>query len=82
MSESKDSLRYNLQAWNEDGRLYVIVGLITAVLSLVFIPLFGLVAMYCGYKIYDTQQKPVLSILMVVAGGFGFLSWVYFLTTL
>ena len=63
------------------GRLYVVVGLITAILSLVFIPLFGLLAVYCGYKLYDTQEKTVLSILMAGLGGFGFLFWVYFLTT-
>lgn len=76
MSESRDSLRTTLQAWNEDGRLYVAGGLLSAILSLVLIPVFGLLAVYCGYKIYDTQQKTVLSILMATLGGFGFLSWV------
>jgi hypothetical protein len=81
MSESQNSLKNTVQAWNEEGRLYVVVGLITAILSLVFIPLFGLLAVYCGYKLYDTQEKTVLSILMAGLGGFGFLFWVYFLTT-
>jgi|UPI0006B52E49 hypothetical protein len=81
MSESQRSLRNTVQAWNQDGGLYVVLGLIAAILSLVFIPLFGLLAMYCGYKLYDTQQKTVLSILMAGLGGFGFLFWVYFLTT-
>ncbi|ELZ52507.1 hypothetical protein FK85_01045 [Halorubrum saccharovorum] len=67
--------------WNEEGRLYVVVGMITAILSLVFIPLFGLLAVYCGYKLYDTQEKTVLPIVMAGLGGFGFLFWVYFLTT-
>lgn len=82
MSESQGSLRNTLQAWNEDGRLYVVVGTLSAILSLVFIPLFGLVAVYCGYMLYKTQQKTVLSILMAVLGGFGFLFWLYYLTTL
>lgn len=82
MSESQGSLRNTVQAWNEDGRLYVAVGLISAILSLVFIPLFGLVAVYCGSRLYDTKQKKVLSILMAALGGFGFLWWVYYLTIL
>jgi hypothetical protein len=81
MSESQRSLRNTVQAWNQEGRLYVVVGVIAAILSLVFIPLFGLLAVYCGYKLYDTQEKTVLSILMAGLGGFGFLFWVYFLTT-
>jgi lipopolysaccharide export LptBFGC system permease protein LptF len=81
MSQSQTSLRGTIQAWNEDGRLYAVIGLLSAVLSLVFIPLFGLLAVYCGYKLYDTQEKTVLSILMAGLGGFGFLFWVYFLTT-
>ena len=81
MSESQNSLKNTIQVWNEEGRLYVVVGMITAILSLVFIPLFGLLAVYCGYKLYDTQEKTVLSILMAGLGGFGFLFWVYFLTT-
>jgi len=82
MSESQGSLRDTVQAWNEDGRLYVVVGLISAILSLVFLPLLGLMAVYCGYKLYDTQQKTVLSILIAALGGFGFLLWVYYLTML
>lgn len=82
MSQSQTSLRDTVQAWNEDGRLYAVIGMISAILSVVFIPLFGLVAVYCGYKLYDTQQKTILSILMAGLGGFGFLLWVYYLTTL
>jgi hypothetical protein len=82
MSESQGSLRETVQAWNEEGSLYVVVGLISAILSLVFIPLLGLVAVYCGYKLYETQQKTVLSILMAALGGFGFLWWIYYLTIL
>jgi hypothetical protein len=81
MSQSQTSLRDTVQAWNEDGRLYVVVGMLSAVLSLVFIPLFGLVAVYCGYKLYDTQQKTILSFLIAGLGGFGFLFWVYYLIT-
>lgn len=82
MSDTRESPRNTLQAWNKDGRLYVVVGVLSAILSLVFIPLFGLVAVYCGYKLYETQQKTVLSILMAVLGGLGFLFWLYYLTTL
>jgi hypothetical protein len=82
MSESQKSLKNTVQAWNEEGGLYVVVGLVAAILSLVFIPLIGLVAVYCGYKLYDTQQKTVLSILMAGLGGFAFLFWIYYLTTL
>jgi hypothetical protein len=81
MSGSQNSLKNTIQVWNEEGRLYVVVGMITAILSLVFIPLFGLLAVYCGYKLYDTQEKTVLPIVMAGLGGFGFLFWVYFLTT-
>jgi hypothetical protein len=82
MSQSQTSLRDTVQAWNEEGLLYVVVGMLSAVLSLVFIPLFGLVAVYCGYKLYDTQQRRILSLLMAGLGGFGLLFWVYYLTTL
>jgi len=82
MSQSETSPRDTLQSWNEDGSLYAVVGVVSAILSLVFIPLFGLLAVYCGYKLYDAQQRRILAILMVGFGGFGFLSWVYYLTTL
>lgn len=82
MSESQKSVIDTVKSWNKDGRLYVVFGVISATLSLVYIPLFGLVAVYFGYKTYDTQQKLVLPILMAGLGGFGFLFWVYYLTTL
>lgn len=82
MSQSRETLLDSVRAWNQDGRLYVVVGLITAVLSLVIIPLFGLVAVYCGYKLYDTQDRTVLAVALSGTGGFGFLWWVYYLTTL
>jgi len=82
MSQSQSSLTDTLQAWNEDGQLYVGVGMLSAVLSLVFVPLFGLVAVYSGYKLYVTQQKTILSFLMAGLGGFGFLFWVYYLIAL
>lgn len=80
MTETGDSLRATLRDWNEDDRLYLWGGAASAVLSLILLPLLGLVAAYCGYKIYD--ERLVTAALITGAGGLGFLYWVYYLTTL
>ncbi len=82
MSLSRDSVLNSVQAWNQDGRLYVAVGLTAAILSLVFIPLLGLAAVYCGYKLYATQERTILALLLSGFGGFGFLWWIFYLSTL
>lgn len=80
MDGTQDSLRATLHGWNDDGRLYLWGGAAAAAISLLFVSLFGLVAVYCGYKIYDDQ--PVPAVVIGGIGGVGVLFWVYYLTTL
>ncbi|WP_158854574.1 hypothetical protein [Halorhabdus sp. CUG00001] len=82
MSLSRGSLVSSARAWNQGGRLYVAVGLATAILSLVLVPSLGLIAVYCGYKLYTTQRRTALALLVSGLGGFGFLWWVVYLSTL
>jgi hypothetical protein len=81
MSESPGSPGSTLQAWNEGGRLYIAGGTIAAIVSLVILPLAGVVAVYCGYRLYDTEQRTTLAILITALGGFGLVWWVVYLLT-
>lgn len=81
MSDSQRTSDSRWRAWNEDGRLYLIVGAITAVLALFILPVAGLVAIYCGYHLYVEFDRTVAGFLVAVSGGFGFVYWVWFLST-
>lgn len=75
MSDPRDTQRKTVRSWREDGRFYVISGTASAIISLVLAPVFGIVAAYSGYKIYDVEQHTVLAVLVAGTGGFGFLFW-------
>lgn len=71
-----------VQNWKEDGRLYLWGGTISAIISWVLVPLFGLFAMYSGYRLYDDQGKALSSALIAGFGGIGFFAWIFYLATL
>lgn len=75
-------LSKTIEDWNENGRLYLWGGAISAIISWVLVPLFGLFAVYCGYKLYDDEDRTVSSALIAGLGAVGFLGWVVYLTTL
>ncbi|WP_089789960.1 hypothetical protein [Natronobacterium haloterrestre] len=81
MSDTQD-LKSTLREYNEDGQLYLVGGVISAIISWVLIPLFGLLAVFCGYKLYDEEEKVVSSSLMATMGGIGFLMWLAYLATM
>lgn len=56
---------------NEDGLLYVIIGLITGFISWFLIPIVGLISMYCGLKLYQEEGRLVAGGLIAVLGFVG-----------
>lgn len=46
------------------------------------VPLFGLIAVYCGYKLYNEEDRTVSAALIAGFGAVGFLLWIAFLLTL
>ncbi|MFC7073310.1 hypothetical protein ACFQJ7_01145 [Halovenus rubra] len=70
-----------LEALNEDGTLYFWGGVASAIISWVLIPLFGLVAVYAGYRLYDDETKTMGAAIIAVTGAVGFPSWLAFLIT-
>lgn len=82
MTETQGFPKQTIRNWNENGRLYLWGGVISSIISLVVIPLFGLLAVFCGYKLYDTEKRIVSSVLIAGSGGLGFLNWVIYLATL
>jgi len=81
MSETQRSLSERVRDWNENSRLYLWGGVISAVISWSFIPLFGLIAVFCGYKLYDEEGRNIAAGLIAGAGVIGFLLWLVFLAT-
>lgn len=67
---------------NEDGVLYVVVGLIAGFISWFLVPIVGVVGMYCGLRLYQEEQKLVAGGLIAVLGFVGVALWVAWLTTL
>lgn len=79
---SRGSLRRRVSEWNEEGRLYLWGGALSAVVAWFVVPLFGLIAVYCGYKLYDEEDRTVSAALIAGFGAVGFLLWIAFLLTL
>lgn len=64
-----------------NGRLYFLIGVLSAVASLLILPIAGLVAVYCGYKVSQVKNE-LHGGVIIGAGGAGVLSWVVYLLTL
>lgn len=59
-------------------RLYFWGGIIAAIISWVVVPIVGLVAVYCGWKVYQMKSEIQGGIIAGV-GGIGVLVWLLFL---
>lgn len=81
MSETQRSLSERVRDWNENSRFYLWGGVISAVISWLLIPLFGLIAVFCGYKLYDEEGRTTVAGLIAGVGAIGFLLWLVFLAT-
>lgn len=66
---------------NQNGRLYLWGGIITALISWVLIPVFGIVSVYCGYKLYTETQRTTAGGAIAATGGLGVLIWLVYLAT-
>ncbi|MFC3478227.1 hypothetical protein [Halobacterium litoreum] len=62
-------------------RQYLALGAISAVVSLVILPLAGLASVYSGYKVYG-DTRAVYSYLLAGVGAFSVLLWVGYVATL
>lgn len=59
-------------------RLYFWGGIVSAIISVVLIPIVGLIAVYCGYKVRQMKSK-FQGTMIAGVGGIGVLAWVAFL---
>jgi hypothetical protein len=59
-------------------RRYLLIGTVSAILSLVALPVAGLGSIYSGYKIKDNVPT-VYSVLLAGIGGFSLVMWVTYL---
>jgi len=82
MTNSKTSFRDAIQKWREDGRLYLWGGTVSAIVSWVLIPVFGVFAVYSGYRLYDDHSKVAISAVLVGFGGVAVLLWLNYLASL
>ncbi|WP_135828370.1 hypothetical protein [Halorussus halobius] len=82
MSNSRASFGDAIREWREDGRLYLWGGAASAVVSWVVIPLFGVFAMYSGYRLYDDHSKVAIPAVLAGFGGVAVLLWVNYLASL
>lgn len=78
MTETRGPRR-TLREWNENGRLYLWGGAISAVISWLLVPLFGLLAVFCGVKLYSEEARTTSAALIAGLGGIGFVSWIVLL---
>ena len=79
MSEAGPSVGDRMDAWNENGRLYLYGGALSAVISWVLVPLFGVVAVLCGYRLLQ-RERTLAGAVIAAVGGAGFLLWALALT--
>lgn len=82
MSESDTGTWRSLQDWVDGEQRYVVMGAVSAIIAVVIIPLFGLLAIYSGYKLYTTQQRLLVPATVSLVGGVGLLNWIVYLVTL
>ena len=59
-------------------RRYLLIGTVSAILSLVVLPVAGLGSIYSGYKIKD-HVSTVYSVLLAGIGGFSLVMWATYL---
>jgi nitrate reductase NapE component len=81
MSQEESSVTRRLEELNENGRVYLWVGILSAFLSLVIFPLAGPVSIVCGYKLHVDEDQTLQGGLIATAGAVGFLFWVGLLLT-
>ena len=81
MSETTPSIGDRMAAWNENGRLYLYGGILAAVIAWVLIPLFGAIAVFCGYRLLQ-RERTLPGAVITAVGGLGFLLWALALTLL
>lgn len=63
-------------SWNEDGQLFLVAGIVTAVVAWVFLPLAGLVSVYCGIGLWTEYDRTLVGGTIAVVGGFGVVVWI------
>lgn len=56
--------------------LYVGIGVLTAVVAWLLIPLFGVGAVYAGYKLYKEEESNISGGILVAAGALPLVFWV------
>jgi hypothetical protein len=59
--------------------LYIGIGLLTAVVAWLLIPLFGIGPVYAGYKLYDSEERTISAAILVVLGVLPLVFWVLFI---
>lgn len=74
MSGTQRSISDSIQAWNENGRLYLWGGVLAAIISWFLLPIIGLVSVFCGYRLYEENRARVGGVIAIV-GGLGVLVW-------
>ncbi|ERG89982.1 MAG: hypothetical protein J07HX5_02155 [halophilic archaeon J07HX5] len=66
-----ETITERITRWAEDGQLYVIAGVLSAVLSLLVLPVAGGVGVYCGYRLYSTTDRSSAGIAILLASVTG-----------
>ena len=66
---------------DRDMRRYVWGGIIAALISWLIVPVVGLVAVYCGWVVYQHKNR-LQGGLIAGVGGVGVLTWVVYLLTM
>lgn len=61
-------LRNRLAHHNEEGQLYVLLGVVSALVGWILVPILGLVAVACGYKLLVGDHYRLIGALVAVVG--------------
>lgn len=81
MSTLLTSLTDGILGPNQNGRLYLWSGILTALVSWVLIPACGIISVYCGYKLSSETQRTTAGGAIAATGGLGVLIWLVYLAT-
>jgi len=64
MSQS-ETVGERVRRWAEDGQLYVLAGVLSALLAWLVIPLAGIAGAYAGYRVYTETDRDRVAIAIV-----------------
>ncbi len=66
MSQS-ETVGERVRRWAKDGQLYVLAGVLSALLAWLVIPLAGVAGAYAGYRVYTETDRDRIAVAIILS---------------